>query len=182
MRNDGLPHSGLARVQVTVRPTRRDVLKLGMVAAAGMVGLTGLTACGAVPEKPDQSKPQVRGGSYSHGATGGGLKAYFPDKHLPIVSGGPFTISKFQEKGTTVFRANPHFYGPHPHVQAITLTYYTNASSMLADFDGGNLDAVDQVPFQAASVVKSASGAHMTTVPGSNDVAMPTGIPAPDML
>jgi peptide/nickel transport system substrate-binding protein len=82
MRNDGLPHSGLSRAQVTLRPTRRDVLKLGMVAAAGMVGLTGLTACGAVPEKPDQSKPQVRGGSYSHGATGGGLKdtlePYFP--------------------------------------------------------------------------------------------------------
>jgi len=82
MRNDGLPHSGLPRVQVTLRPTRRDVLKLGMVAAAGMVGLTGLTACGAVPEKPDQSRPQLRGGSYSHGATGGGLKdtlePYFP--------------------------------------------------------------------------------------------------------
>ena len=82
MRNDGLPHSGLSRVQVTLRPTRRDVLKLGMVAAAGMVGLTGLTACGAVPEKPDQSRPQLRGGSYSHGATGGGLKdtlePYFP--------------------------------------------------------------------------------------------------------
>jgi len=82
MRNDGLPHSGPSRVQVTLRPTRRDVLKLGMVAAAGMVGLTGLTACGAVPEKPDQSRPQLRGGSYSHGATGGGLKdtlePYFP--------------------------------------------------------------------------------------------------------
>ncbi len=68
--------------QATLRPTRRDVLKLGMVAAAGMVGLTGLTACGAVPEKPDQSRPQLRGGSYSHGATGGGLKdtlePYFP--------------------------------------------------------------------------------------------------------
>ena len=82
MRSDGLPHSGRSRVEVTRRPSRRDVLKLGMVAAAGLVGLTGLTACGAVPEKPDQSRPQLRGGSYSHGATGGGLKdtlePYFP--------------------------------------------------------------------------------------------------------
>ena len=82
MRNDGLPHSGHSRVQVTRRPSRRDVLKLGMAAAAGLVGLTGLTACGAVPEKPDQSRPQLRGGTYSHGATGGGLKdtlePYFP--------------------------------------------------------------------------------------------------------
>jgi hypothetical protein len=53
-----------------------------MVAAAGVVGLTGLSACAAVPEKPDQTKPQLRGGSYSHGSTGGGLKdtlePYFP--------------------------------------------------------------------------------------------------------
>jgi peptide/nickel transport system substrate-binding protein len=82
MRNEDHPHSGYSRVEVTHRPSRRDVLKLGMVAAAGLAGLTGLTACGAVPEKPDQSKPQLRGGTYSHGATGGGLKdtlePYFP--------------------------------------------------------------------------------------------------------
>ena len=79
---DPPPHSGYARVQVRARPSRRDVLKLGMVAAAGVVGLTGLSACAAVPEKPDQTKPQLRGGSYSHGSTGGGLKdtlePYFP--------------------------------------------------------------------------------------------------------
>jgi len=70
---DPPPHSGYARVQVRARPSRRDVLKLGMVAAAGVVGLTGLSACAAVPEKPDQTKPQLRGGSYSHASTGGGL-------------------------------------------------------------------------------------------------------------
>ena len=82
MQRDGSPHSGHPLVQVTSRPSRRDVLKLGMVAAAGLAGLTSLTACGAVPGKPDQNAPQQRGGSYSHGATGGGLKdtlePYFP--------------------------------------------------------------------------------------------------------
>ena len=62
------------------RPSRRDLLKLGM--AAGVAGLTGLAGCGAVPAKPDQNAPQLRGGSYSHGSTGGGLKdtlePYFP--------------------------------------------------------------------------------------------------------
>jgi peptide/nickel transport system substrate-binding protein len=62
------------------RPSRRDILKLGM--AAGVAGLSGLAGCGAVPGKPDQSAPQQRGGVYSHGATGGGLKdtlePYFP--------------------------------------------------------------------------------------------------------
>src|ERR1700754_164929 len=62
------------------RPSRRDILKVGM--DAGVAGLAGLAGCAAVPSKPDQSKPQLRGGSYSHGATGGGLKdtlePYFP--------------------------------------------------------------------------------------------------------
>jgi peptide/nickel transport system substrate-binding protein len=82
MRQTSPPQSGFSRVQVTLRPSRRDVLKLGMVAAAGLAGFTSMTACGAVPAKPDQSKPQLRGGVYSHGATGGGLKdtlePYFP--------------------------------------------------------------------------------------------------------
>src|SRR5947199_5963613 len=82
MRQPDPSRSGYGRVRIPARPSRRDVLKLGMVAAAGVVGLGGLTACSAVPGKPDQSKPQLRGGSYSHGATGGGLKdtlePYFP--------------------------------------------------------------------------------------------------------
>ena len=102
------------------------------------------------------------------GKNGSGLKAFFPEQHLPVVSGGPYYVSQYQEKGTTVFRANRFFYGPRSHVQAITLTYYTNATSMLADLDAGNLDAVDQVPFQAVSYVKAKSGVHLSEVPGSN--------------
>ena len=79
MRQVDAPHPGYARVGVTAGPSRRDVLKPGMGAAAGVVGMT---ACGAVPAKPDQGRPQLRGGSYGHGATGGGLKdtlePYFP--------------------------------------------------------------------------------------------------------
>ena len=78
MRQDNPLHHGYARVQALPRLSRRDALKLGMAAA----GLTALTACGAVPPKPDPSRPQLRGGVYSHGATGGGLKdtlePYFP--------------------------------------------------------------------------------------------------------
>ena len=73
------PRFGYSPARVTPRPSRRDVLKMGMLAAAG---LSGLTACSAVPRKPDPGTPQVRGGVYSHGATGGGLKdtlePYFP--------------------------------------------------------------------------------------------------------
>ena len=65
------PRFGSPHIEVTPRPSRRDVLKLGLVAGAALAGLPG---CSAVP--------QFRGGVYSHGATGGGLKdtlePYFP--------------------------------------------------------------------------------------------------------
>lgn len=61
-------------------PTRRDVLRLAMAGA----GLT-MAGCAAVPEKPDQQAPQRRGGVYSHGATGGGLKDSL-NPHFPVTT------------------------------------------------------------------------------------------------
>jgi peptide/nickel transport system substrate-binding protein len=92
------------------------------------------------------------------GAHGNGLKGFHPEQQLPLVAGGAYTVSQFQEKGTTVFRPNPDFYGPPSHAAAVTLTYYTNATSMTADLLQGNLDYVDQLPYKAASVLKSKTG------------------------
>jgi peptide/nickel transport system substrate-binding protein len=92
------------------------------------------------------------------GAHGKGLKGFHPEQHLPLVAGGAYTVSQFQEKGTTVFKPNPYFYGPASHAAAVTLTYYTNATSMTADLLQGNLDYVDQLPYKAASVLKGKKG------------------------
>jgi peptide/nickel transport system substrate-binding protein len=89
------------------------------------------------------------------GTNGKGLKSYLPEHHLPTVSAGPYSISQFQEKGTTIFRPNPHFYGPKSHADAVTLTYYTNSTSMIAALQAGNLDFVDQVPYNAINSLKS---------------------------
>jgi peptide/nickel transport system substrate-binding protein len=71
-----------------------------------------------------------------------------------VVSGGPYTIRQFQEKGTTIFVPNKYFYGPPSNAAAVTMTYYTNSTSMIADLDGGQLDFVDQVPYNAIDSVK----------------------------
>ena len=65
------------------------------------------------------------------------LKAFLPEQHLPMVSGGAYTITQYQEKGTTVFKPNPYFYGPKSKAAAVTLTYYTNSTSMVADLTAG---------------------------------------------
>ncbi len=101
------------------------------------------------------------------GKNGAGLKNFNPGQHLPMVSGGPYTITQWQEKGTTVFRPNPYFYGPRSHAGAVALTYYTNATSLLADFEAGNLDYVEDVPYADASKLNGIKGVTVTYQPGN---------------
>jgi peptide/nickel transport system substrate-binding protein len=100
------------------------------------------------------------------GTNGNGLKAYRPEQDLPMVSGGPYTITQYQEKGTTVFKPNPHFYGPKSTAAAVTLTYYTNSTSMVADLTAGNLDFVDAVPYTAGSELAHQHGITLKVQPG----------------
>jgi peptide/nickel transport system substrate-binding protein len=64
-----------------VELSRRQLLKAGAVAAIGLSG--ALTSCATVPAKPDPGAPQQRGGVFTHGATGGGLKDTL-DPHFPV--------------------------------------------------------------------------------------------------
>ena len=97
---------------------------------------------------------------WSHQTGGGGkdLKAYQVQDHLPTVAGGPYTITRYNAKGTTVFKPNASFYGPKSHAAAVALTWYTNPTSLVADMDEGNLDFIDQVPFGAATSLKGKAG------------------------
>jgi len=97
---------------------------------------------------------------------GAALKTYRPQDHLPMVTGGAYTLKQYEKKGTTVFIADPNFYGPKSNADAVALTYYTNSDSMIADMRRGNLDWIDQVPFNAVNAVKKSSGVKMNQWPG----------------
>ena len=101
------------------------------------------------------------------GNDGKDMKSFNPEQHLPVVSGGPYTITQFQEKGTTVFKPNPYFYGPKSHVAAVALTYYTNATSMIADLEQNQLDFIDATPYTAADSMKGKSNITVSIAPGS---------------
>ena len=99
------------------------------------------------------------------GNDGKDLKTFLPEDHLPVVSGGPFQITKYEKKGQTVFKPNPGFWGPKPHVDAVAYVYYTNADSMIADLQSGQISAVDQVPFTAVNAVKKSGQVALDTYP-----------------
>jgi peptide/nickel transport system substrate-binding protein len=94
------------------------------------------------------------------------LKTYHPELHLPMVTGGAYTVKQYEKKGTTAFIADPNYWGPPSHADAVALTYYTNGDPMIADLKGGKLDWVDQVPFNAINVVKRTNGIVLDNVPG----------------
>jgi peptide/nickel transport system substrate-binding protein len=102
-------------------------------------------------------------------AAGGGkqLKTFHPELHLPMVTGGAYTLKSYSKKGTTVFVRDKNYWGPPSNADAVALTYYTNADSMVADLKEGNLDWVDQVPFPAIGVVKKTKGLVLDDVPGA---------------
>jgi peptide/nickel transport system substrate-binding protein len=101
------------------------------------------------------------------GAKGAGLKEYAPQRELPVVAGGAYTVSQFAQKGTTVFKPNPYFYGPKSHAAAVAFTYYTNSTSMTADLTQGNLDYVDALPYGAVNALKGKRGISVIEQTGS---------------
>jgi peptide/nickel transport system substrate-binding protein len=105
--------------------------------------------------------PEHVWGSHT-GNQGKDLKAFRPENSLPLVSGGPFEITKYEKKGTTVFKPNAGWWGSKPHVEAVGLVYYTNSDSMIADLKSGQISAVDQVPYTAVNALKQSGGLAIT--------------------
>jgi peptide/nickel transport system substrate-binding protein len=104
---------------------------------------------------------------YANTPGGKGLKTFHPEQHMPIVTAGAYTIKSYAKKGTTVFIPDPNYWGPPSHADAVALTYYTNADSMIADLKQGNLDWVDQVPFEAIKAVSKMPGVKLEKAPGA---------------
>ena len=76
-----------------------------------------------------------------------------PGRSNGVDTAQTFQVTKYDKKGQTVFKPNPGWWGPKPHVDAVAYVYYTNADSMIADLQSGQISAVDQVPFTAVNAV-----------------------------
>jgi len=101
------------------------------------------------------------------GANGKNLKTFHPEQNLPVVSAGAYTIKEYEKKGTTVFIPWEGYYEKASNAEAVTLTYFTNADSMISELRQGNLDWVDQVPFNAVKVLEEDDSLVVNKVPGA---------------
>jgi peptide/nickel transport system substrate-binding protein len=98
------------------------------------------------------------------------LKTYLPSQDLPIVAAGPFTITQFEKKGTTIFEKNPSYYGDDkPHVDAVGLQYFTNADSMVEAFKAGDLDYIEDIPAGSIASLESDENVVVSAIPGAEN-------------
>ncbi len=77
--------------------------------------------------------------------------------NAPIVSGGPFILVKYVPKQIALFKRNPGFYGPKPHVDGLGLQYFGSEDAMVTALKSGQLDGIETpVPPTAVATLKAA--------------------------
>jgi peptide/nickel transport system substrate-binding protein len=79
----------------------------------------------------------------------------FPNA-APIVSGGAFQLTKFKKDEIALFKRNPNFYGPKPHIDGFGLRMFSNDDAMISALKAHELDALETVPPTAIATVKKA--------------------------
>jgi peptide/nickel transport system substrate-binding protein len=79
----------------------------------------------------------------------------FPNA-APIVSGGAFQLTKFKKDQIALFKRNPNFYGPKPHIDGFGLRMFSNDDAMISALKAHELDAIESVPPTALATVKKA--------------------------
>jgi peptide/nickel transport system substrate-binding protein len=97
------------------------------------------------------------------GHKGNDLKT-FPNA-APIVSGGPFVLTKFTKDEIALFQRNDSFYGPKPKVDGFGLQMFANDDAMVTALKSHEIDSVEAAPATAIKRLKSA-GFVINRVPG----------------
>jgi peptide/nickel transport system substrate-binding protein len=84
-------------------------------------------------------------------ATGNGKALTRFSNSAPIVSGGPFILEKYTPKQIALFKRNPTFYGPKPHIDGLGLQFFATTDAEITALKSGQLDGVE-APVQPTSV------------------------------
>jgi peptide/nickel transport system substrate-binding protein len=99
-------------------------------------------------------------------ATGNGKALITFSNSAPIVSGGPFMLVKYTAKQIALFKRNPRFYGPRPHVDGLGLQFFGTYDAEITALKSGQLDGIEVVPPTSVGTLKTA-GFDVRESPGN---------------
>ena len=89
-------------------------------------------------------------------ATGNGKALMRFSNDAPIVSGGPFILEKYTPKQIALFKRNPDFYGPKPHIDGFGLQFFATTDAMITALKSHQLDGAEMVPPTSVATLKAA--------------------------
>ena len=89
-------------------------------------------------------------------AAGNGKQLTTFTNPAPVVSGGPFILQKYTPKQIALFKRNPNFYGPKPHIDGLGLQFFQTDDAEITALKSGQLDGIETVPPTAVATLKSA--------------------------
>jgi peptide/nickel transport system substrate-binding protein len=102
-------------------------------------------------------------------ATGDGkaLRTYQnqPTDSEPVVSGGPFQLTKYEKDQIVLMERNDKFWGQKPHIDGFGIQIYSNDDAMVTALKSGELDAVETLPTTDVKTVQD-SGFKLNRTPG----------------
>jgi len=75
--------------------------------------------------------------------------------NAPIVSGGPFILQKYTPKQIALFKRNPNYYGPKPHIDGLGLQFFQTDDAEITALKAGQLDGIEVVPPTAVATLKA---------------------------
>ena len=89
-------------------------------------------------------------------ATGNGKALTRFSNNAPIVSGGPFILEKYTPKQIALFKRNPNFYGPKPHIDGFGLQFFGTTDAMITALKSHQLDGAETVPPTSVATLRAA--------------------------
>jgi peptide/nickel transport system substrate-binding protein len=77
-------------------------------------------------------------------ATGNGAPLKTFRNNVPIVSGGPFVLTKYVPNQIALFSRNPNWWGPKPHISGFGLEFFSNDDAMISALEQGEVDFIGE--------------------------------------
>jgi peptide/nickel transport system substrate-binding protein len=116
-----------------------------------------------------QTPPILPEHIWSQYATGDGkgLKTFKnqPTDDQPVVSGGPFSLVRYEKDQIALMQRNDSYWGTKPHIEGFGIQIYSNDDALVTALKSGELDAVETVPTTNVKTLED-SGFVVSRSPG----------------